>query len=514
VATSTNLAGKIIRLATWFLLTPFILRELGPVEYSIWVLVGSLAGYGSLLDLGLGSAIVKYVAQHIARDERPEARRMLSTVLWLYIVLGLVALLAALLVAPLFPGFFAIPTEYHDLAVVVVILTGISLAIELPATAAPSVLLGLQRYDVSNVISTISTLVSAAATVIVLTLGGGLIGMVALNIPVALATQAVSLIAIHWVEPELRFRLTGASRKLVRSIFSYSLFSFGFQVAGLLQLKTDEIVVGRFLPVQSVGPYAIGRRASDFVLIVTDQFLRVLLPLASQFDAVDDQARLKGLYLTATRLAIALSLPVGAALIVLAEPFIVAWVGPEYLLAAPVLVVLALAQIVGLAQWPAGAILQGIARHRWLAISALATGVANLFLSIVLVQRMGPVGVAFGTLIPTTIEALAIVLPYSTRVLGISIREVVVRSFVPALLPGIPSILVTVAAREILHPSSLFTVGLNAAVGVATYGVLYAAYGAGPLERDLMRRAWIEVRGIVTRTGREDPRPPTAGNKS
>lgn len=494
IGTSVNMVGKAIRTLTWFFLTAFIVNQLGPTQYGVWVLVGSVASYGSLLDLGVAGAVVKYVAQHMASGDPASAARIISTALWVYIGLGLIALLAALAVAPLFSSFFRIPEGQAGMAQAVVVLTGVSLAISIPSTAAPSVLLGLQRYDVLNLISTVSTLVSAVAIVVVLLLGGGLIGMVALNIPIALATQAVSVAAIRRLVPALRFGLRGASLGAVKSIIAYSSFSFGFQIAGLLQRQTDEMVIGRFLAISAVTPYAIGRRASEFVLLVTDQFMRVLLPLASQLDAEADRERLRGLYLTSTRLTLALSLPIGAALIVLAEPLIVAWLGPQYLDAAPILIVLTASSMIGLTQWPAGAILQGMARHQVIAVSALLTGVANLIISVILVQRIGVLGVALGTLIPTVVETLVFVLPYTTRRLDVRLLDVWRSCFVPALLPVIPAVLVMYGIRELIGPTTLVAVGVIAVAGGLTYGLLYLRFGAGPLERDLVATIWRQIR--------------------
>ena len=496
MGTSTNVLGTGLRLLVWLMLTPFILGALGPVSYGLWVLIGSLAAYGYLLDLGLAPALVKYVAEHVARADPAAASRMIATTLWLYMGLGLAALALAIVIAPGVPDFFSVPVDQRGTATAVVVLTGLSLAIGLPSTAAPTVLMGLQRYDVLNAISTASTLLGAAATVIVLSLGGGLVGMVAINIPVALITQAASIYAIRKVRPDIKFGLRGGDRRQVRTIVGFSSSSFAFQISYRLQGQTDELVVGRFLPVAMVSPYAIGRRLNDLLILAAQQFMNVLLPLASELHAEGDKGRLQAMYLTATRLVMAISLPLGVTLILLAEPFIRAWVGPDLLEAAPVAVILVVSSMVGLSQWPAGVIFQGMARHRPLAISGLLTGVANLILSVLLVQRMGLVGVALGTLIPTTVEVLLFLLPYTTRRLGLSVWQVIRQGVVPASLPLIPSAVVTYILRETADPSSLVAVGAIGLAGVATYAAAYVAVGAGPLERDLLRQLRARVQGM------------------
>lgn len=505
VGTSTNVLGTVLRLVVWLVLTPFILGSLGPVSYGLWVLIGSLAGYGYLLDVGMAPALVKYVAEHVARDDPEGASRVIATSLWLYSGLGIIALALAVIIAPAVPDFFSIPADQRATATTVVLLTGISLAIGLPSTAAPTVLRGLQRYDLLNGISIASTLVSAGATVLVLSLGGGLVGMVATNIPIALLTQAVSIYAIRRIRPDIRFGLRGGERRQVRTIVGYSSSSFLFQLSSRLQLKSDEVVVGRFLPVALVSPYAIGRRLNDFVILAAQQFIGVLLPLVSELHAEGDERRLRAVYVTGTRLAMAISWPLGVTLILLADPFVRAWVGPDLIEAVPVAVILVIASMVGLSQWPAGVIFQGMARHRTLAISALLTGIANVILSVILVQRMGLLGVALGTLIPTTVEALLFVLPYTTRRLGSSVWEVIRHGVIPAGLPLIPSAGVTYVLREAIQPSSLVAVGWIGLVGVATYAVAYLAVGAGPLERDLVRQVRSRVQELLRPPARGGP---------
>src|SRR5713226_5656046 len=87
--TLSNYAGKVYTLGVWFFLTPFIVHQLGPNDYGLWVLIGSVAAYGALLEFGIANAITKYVAEYLARNQPAEAGRLVATALWLYAGLGL-----------------------------------------------------------------------------------------------------------------------------------------------------------------------------------------------------------------------------------------------------------------------------------------------------------------------------------------------------------------------------------------------------------------------------------------
>src|SRR5260221_7270395 len=81
----SNYAGKLYTLVVWFFLTPFVIHQLGPSDYGLWVLIGSVAAYGALLEFGIANAITKYVAEFLVHDDHEQAGRLIATALWLYI---------------------------------------------------------------------------------------------------------------------------------------------------------------------------------------------------------------------------------------------------------------------------------------------------------------------------------------------------------------------------------------------------------------------------------------------
>ncbi len=307
-------------LSTGLVLTPFVLHHLGATKYGLWVLVGSVTAYGSLLDFGIVNVLVKYVAEYRAKGHTEDARSLIATALRLYSGLGLIAILLSALLAPFFPDLFDVPAAERASAAWLVVVMGAGVGISIPCTTATAVLRGLQRFDIVNLIRISGTLLYAAGTVAVLLLGHGLLGMVGVGIAVSLLAQVVSIRAIHRVEPELRFGWRGARRRWVGTILSFSWLLFTGQVAGRLQTRTDEIVIAAVLPLGAVSAYALCRRLSELGQFLTGQFLKVLLPLASELHTENDGARLRALYLTSGRLTLALFTPVGGAVLLLARP--------------------------------------------------------------------------------------------------------------------------------------------------------------------------------------------------
>lgn len=230
------------------------------------------------------------------------------------------------------------------------------------------------------------------------------------------------------------------------------------QVAGQLQTETDEIVIAGFLSVSNVAPYNAARKLSGIGQMLTAEFMKVIVPLASELQAGSDSARLRLLYITSTRTTLAIFLPVACTIILLAQPLLLAWVGPAFVNSADILVILTLAGLVDSLLWPIGSIFPALGRHRPVAINAVVGALVNLFLSIVLVQRYGVIGVAFGTLIATSVECFAFALPYAMRVIGVRLSVAFKQIFMPTLAPVVPMAMIILALRQAIQPSSFPTI--------------------------------------------------------
>jgi O-antigen/teichoic acid export membrane protein len=145
--------------------------------------------------------------------------------------------------------------------------------------------------------------------------------------------------------------------------------------------------------------------------------------------------------------------------------------------------------------------MQGIARHRFLALTSISSGLVNLGLSIALVRPFGLIGVALGTLIPTTLETFCLVLPYSMRVLGVDPRQLIRDAFLPAIIPALPMAATLYALRVWLQPSTLIVLAVIGTAGALVYLVGYLAMRASASERQVVRssldRTLVLLRTVI-----------------
>ena len=80
-------------------LLPFNVHHLGPAAYGLWMLTASMTTYFSVLDLGFGGSIVKFVAHYRAKRDARGLNEIASTLFVVFSIVGVVAYAVFVLVA-------------------------------------------------------------------------------------------------------------------------------------------------------------------------------------------------------------------------------------------------------------------------------------------------------------------------------------------------------------------------------------------------------------------------------
>src|ERR1700680_4423392 len=130
-----------------FFLSPFILHKLGDDAFSLWVLVFSITGYYGLLDLGIRSSIVRYVAKFTATQDADKLRRFLSTSVAFYAIASLVVFLLTGIGFFHLQSLFKIPPSFLGSARVLFALAGTGVALSFPLSVFAAVLEGVQEVS-------------------------------------------------------------------------------------------------------------------------------------------------------------------------------------------------------------------------------------------------------------------------------------------------------------------------------------------------------------------------------
>lgn len=443
-----NWFGMIANLAAGFFLSPFIVHRLGNIAFGVWVLAVSAVAYLGLLDLGMQSAVLRFVSKGHTQNDHQGASEAISAALWVRIQISALILMVSIGLAAVFPLVFTVPSDLAREAREAVLLIGVKMAITMSIGVVAGVLSALNRYDLQNYLSLVQTAVRVIGVVAVLRTGHGIVAIAVCELIAVLIYNFLLVWVAHRLYPELRIRLNKPKRETLRRVWTYSSYAFLTTVAVQLVYNTDAIVVGKFDSVTDVTYYAIALSLCSYVSQAVNSMGATFVPAASTYEAAGDSARLLMLYKNGTRATLAISLPILITLILRGPSFIGLWMGPQYSHdSGTVLIILCTAFLFSFANRTASSIAFGIEKHKTGAIWAIGEGVVNLSLSILLVHWYGMFGVAIGTMIPSLFVHLVLWPGYISKLVGLSYSEVVWKVWAPVYLSSVPFAIVTYAVN-------------------------------------------------------------------
>jgi O-antigen/teichoic acid export membrane protein len=401
LSVTSNWGALVVTSAIGFFLAPFVVHRLGNDAYALWVLLGSLVGYLGLLDLGVRSAVTKYVATYHAAGRHHETSAILSAGLAVFSSAGLVVMALSAAFAWLGLGLFEIPPGLAPIARLVLVLGGVNIAVSLVSGVFGGTIVGLQRLELLNAITISSAIVRAIAIVVALRAGGGLIALAVIQLSVSAASGAASAMISRHLYPELELRAGGWKRSHLRSLMSFGLFSSLIHVAGMISNYSDTILIGFFLPVGQITFFAIAANLIEYSNGLRRGISQVMTPLAGALEGAGRAHAVAEGLLAGSSLGTLVLLPIMVTFILRGSSFIGLWMGPEYAAqGGAVLGVLALGGWGSAGFAVASSTLMGVNKHRGLVPAVVAEAVANVVLSIALIGPFGITGVALGTVVP------------------------------------------------------------------------------------------------------------------
>lgn len=476
-----------VNLVVMFLLTPYLVQRLGAVDFGLWSLVFSALGFLALLDLGFGTAATKYAAEGRGSGDLLRRNQALSTVGAVYLALSLLAAAAVLGLALLFDRLFEVPAGRQQTALWIVLILGVRLVVvALPLSLFRSVLFGSQRIDLVNAMQVLGTVAYGVGAWLGLRAGGGLVTLAWINLGAMLLEHLLYVVLAFRHVPGLRLSPALVQRSTLREVSSFSAATFMVNVAGLVLLRTDPIIVSFGASLTGVAVYAVALKLAENAHLLVKQFVNVLGPLVAELHAAGDRSKVRQVLVSASRFAVVPAGGITAALAVLGQRAVVLWVGPEFDGAGTVLTVLLLAVTASVPQMVASSVLTMSGEHKAVARAAVLSAVLNLTLSIALIGPLGLVGVALGTLITTLVIDVGYVLNLACRAQQVRYATLLARVYGPVLVAGGLQAAVTWLAAWTWPPGDLLAVVLRAIPGGVLYVIVTAGLFLDTAERDLL----------------------------
>lgn len=475
--------------------TPVMIRLLGQSEFGLYSLIGSLVAYLSVLDMGLGNTIVRYVSKNRAVGDKKSESELNGLFLTVYSVIGLITLIVGSILYFNIENMFGstLSLDQIERAKIMMILLIFNIAISFPLSVFASLMQAYERFVFLRVFNIISVLLKPVIALPFLFMGYGAVTLV---VTATIVNIACLLTNVYYCFKylDIHFRKGHFEKAFLYEISGYAFFIFLNAIMDKIYWGTGQFILGIVSGTIQVAIYAIAMQFMNMYMQFSNAISGVLLPKVTMMVANGATGKdLTSLMIKIGRLQYIVIGYILVMFFLVGKEFIYLWAGENYLSAYPMILILMVGLLIALVQNAGIAVLQAMNLNRYRMTAYTIVAVINIFTSVILAKMYGGLGCAISTAVALLISTGLIMNRYYHKRIGIDIPL-----FWKNIIHMMPSAFILIILVEIFQMNiSLEYSWLYFVIKVVIYTLIYMILmyfiGMNGYEKNLCRNAICKV---------------------
>jgi len=322
-----NILGQGLPLVVGLAAIPVTLRALGDARFGLLGLAWAILGYVGVLDLGLGRATTKYVAEYLAAGDETRLRSVGTLAVASQTALGVVGGALFAVVAPLLVKLLGVAPALRAEALSMLLALAVSVPFVVLAASLRALLEAAQRFDLVNLIRTPTSAAVLLVPAIAASRGATLPVIVLILVAVRIVACAASAAVIRRAIPGFHWTLD-LRWETMRPLLGYGGWVSVSNVISPLLVYLERFLLAALAGVAAVAYYTVPSEVVMRLLIVPAALASALFPALSASGAAAGPAEL--LLGRPVRFLLLILAPIVTALVVCAGPLLSLWLGPVY----------------------------------------------------------------------------------------------------------------------------------------------------------------------------------------
>lgn len=391
-----NYAIILLNTIVGLLYTPYMLRMMGKSEYGLYSLVASVISYLTILDLGLGNAVVRYTAKFRAEGKQREQYEMFGMFFVLYVIIGAVALLLGSALYFNVDAMFGATMTVEELykARIMILLLVFNLAFTFPMSIFGSIITAYEHFVFPRAVSIIRILLNTGVMICLLYMGYRAVAMVVVQTVFNVATLLLNYI---YCKRYLKIRIFFRRFRwgFLQEVAIYSFWIFLNVIMDKVYWSTGQFVLGAVVGTAAVAVFAVAIQLQVMYMQFSTAISQLFLPKITGMVATNDDNRsISDLFIRTGRIQYIVMALVLSGFIVFGRQFIVLWAGAGYEDAYIICLLFFFSLLIPMIQNLGITILQARNQMKFRSLLYIFIAMAALALQIVLARRYGGVGCA------------------------------------------------------------------------------------------------------------------------
>lgn len=464
-----------------------MLRMLGQNEYGLYSLVASVISYLTILDLGLGNAVIRYTAKFRAENKKDEQYEMFGMFFVLYLIIAIIALFAGAALYFNVENIFGNAMSVLELekARLMILMLVFNLAFTFPMSVFGSIITAYERFVFPRVVNIIRILLNTFVMVCLLKMGYKAIAMVIVQTVFNVITLLLNYI---YCMKELNIKLYFRKFRwpFIREVSIYSFWIFLNVIMDRVYWSTGQFVLGAMVGTAAVAVFAVAIQLQGMYMQFSSAISSVFLPKVTGIvTASDDRKTISDLFIRTGRIQYAVMSFILSGFIVFGKQFIVLWAGPGYEDAYMISVMFFVSLLIPLIQNLGITILQARNQMKFRSLLYIVIAMIALVLQIFFSRRWGGVGCAIAVSGALIVGQGLIMNIYYSRKQGIDIRSFWREICKMSVVPAVVSVVFMIMLRHVILGNWL-SLATAITLFIMIYLPFFWIFSMNQSERDMM----------------------------
>ena len=452
--------------------TPIMLKLIGQAEYGLYSLVISITAYLSVLDMGFGNAMVRYISQCQAKNDGQNEAKLNGLFLIIYSIIGIITLIIGIIIFLNINNLFTTSLTIEELRkakIIMIVLIG-TIAVSFPLSIYDSYALASEKFVFLRTLNILKTILVPLTMLPLLLSGFKSITMVIITCVFNILYHVCTLLYDYKkLSMKITFSFTASEKKLFKEISTYSFFIFLNLIVDSVFNNTDQIILGSLCGTIVVSIYSVGAKIFQMNTAISTTISGMFLPKVTKILQDDNgNKKVSNMFLKVSRIQLYIMLLILTGFIIFGKNFIILWAGKEYVDAYYIILLLIGPAIIPLTQNVCISIIQAKNRHQFRSIVYIIIAILNICISIPLARKYGGIGAAIGTTIANLIGQILIMNIYYYKKINIDIPSYWKNFLKFSSIPTILCYLFYILNNKINITSWSYTIG-----GIIIYSLVY-----------------------------------------
>lgn len=416
--------NMIVMFVSSLVITPLMVKALGQSEYGLYQLIGSFAGYLSLIEFGIGASNIRYLSKYNAENDQKGKENYLALALIIYSIIACIMMLVGTFMLFNIENIFSASVNGNDVikAKIMFITLVVGMIFSTICAVFSAILTSYEEYFIPKLVTVISAIVKlvimffvvficpSAVILTMVTVGVGIVGNI-FNVCYSIKKYKVKIKLHYW------------DNNLFKEVLKFSMFNFMNTLMSQIYWKLDTIIIGSMMSTAMVAIYSVGMQLNTIILDLTTMVTTVTLPRITKLVFNNTNKRDLTMYMVKIgRIILMLYGLISLGFFMFGKQFIRLWVGEEYIIAYYIANIFIIFAAIPRIQGAANDILKAKNMHGFLSVTYVITGVINIGITIILLKNIGLIGAAWGTAFSLVIGNIIIANIYYEKKVGIDVK--------------------------------------------------------------------------------------------